>query len=208
MNCERAIEILTSPADAKFAEEREQATRHLSACADCRDAYGAFYTLRRVSLAPVPPVPAGAFERALAAARATSGDRGRLRFWTGMGVGSALAASLAIAVFTLTPLNQNSESARTPELELAIDVPQIVSISLSTDSALDDAEIHVVLSGAVDLDGYFGERSLSWRTNLAAGANQLSLPVVATGPDGGQVLVEVIHEGKRRSFLVDVKARV
>jgi hypothetical protein len=34
------------------------------------------------------------------------------------------------------------------------------------------------------------------------------LPVVATGENGGQLLVEVLHGGKRRTFLVDVIARV
>jgi hypothetical protein len=65
----------------------------------------------------------------------------------------------------------------------------------------------VVLSGAVGLDGYEGQRELRWRTNLDPGVNQLTLPVIATGAGGGQVLVEVLHEGKRRTFLVDVSAR-
>ena len=38
-------------------------------------------------------------------------------------------------------------------------------------------------------------------------ANQLTLPIVATGLEGGQLLVEVTHGGKRRTFLVDVDAQ-
>lgn len=210
MKCERAMEILAGPANIKYSDERESATRHVAECQECRDAIEAVHALRLASLVPIPSPPPGGFERALAAATRTPTieRQSTRRFWAGMGVGAALAASLAIVAFTLLVTNRGPDAVGTPELALMLDVPRVVSISLSTESALDDAEIRVSLRGAVDLDGYAGERTLAWRTNLAAGVNQLSLPVIATGPDGGQLLVEVLHGGKRRSFLVDVKARV
>jgi hypothetical protein len=35
--------------------------------------------------------------------------------------------------------------------------------------------------------------------------NQLTLPIIALGPHGGQVLVEIQHGDKRRAFVVDVR---
>jgi hypothetical protein len=66
------------------------------------------------------------------------------------------------------------------------------------------AEIYVLLTGDVELDGYAGQRELRWHTDLATGSNQLVIPVVAIGSAGGQLLVEVEHDMKRRKFLVDI----
>lgn len=98
------------------------------------------------------------------------------------------------------------EAATTPQVTLALYEPQDVSIAVDAPSALMDAEIRVVLTGAIELDGFEDQRELRWRTNLDAGANQLTLPVIATGAGGGQLLVEVAHGQKRRTFIVDVRA--
>lgn len=208
MNCERAVELMTGPVEASKAGERQLAADHLGQCADCRHAVEAVHALRLASLAPVPAASAGAVARTLAAVRSTPAvRRPDGRFWLGMGLGAALAASLAFAVFLLVPA-ADPQLPATPRLELVLNQPQDVSISLSTPEALADAEIHVTLRGAVGIEGYADRRELQWRTNLDAGVNQLTLPVVATGREGGQVLVDVVHAGKRRSFLVDVTARV
>ena len=125
-----------------------------------------------------------------------------------MGLGASIATAATLAVVTLHPFSQPIDQIATPTLPLTLNEPQTVNISLNSPEALVDAEIHVILSGAVSLDGYLGQRELQWRTNLDSGINQLTLPVVATGAEGGQVLVEVIHGGKRRTFLVDVQTRV
>jgi hypothetical protein len=69
-----------------------------------------------------------------------------------------------------------------------------------------DAEIHVSLTGQVGLQGFEGQNELRWRTNLDAGTNQLTLPLVSLGAGGGQVLVEVRHANGRRVFVFDVTA--
>jgi anti-sigma factor RsiW len=209
MNCERVVELLTGPVGESAAQDRREAAKHATECEDCRGAVASVHALRLVSLAPMPPARPDAWERALSAAtRRSASERPRAnRFWLGMGLGAAIATAAAIAVVALLPFTPVADPIATPTLTLALNQPQSVNISLNTPEALLDAEIHVLLSGAVGLGGYPGQRELQWRTNLDAGINQLSLPVVATGAEGGQVLVEVIHAGKRRTFLVDVQAR-
>lgn len=97
-------------------------------------------------------------------------------------------------------------AATTPQVTLALYEPHDVNIAVDTPSPLADAEIRVVLTGAIELDGFANQRELRWRTNLDAGANQLTLPIIATGTGGGQLLVEVHHGQKRRTFVVDVRA--
>lgn len=210
MKCERAIELMTGSVEESTGDERRLAGEHVADCEACRDACAAVHALRLASLAPVPAPPPGAFGRAIA--RATGPDLmarpAAGRFWLGMGAGAALAASVAVAVVSwLPPAEQNSGVRATPQLAMRLNEPRDLSISLTTVEAMAGAEIHIVLSGAVDLDGYAGQRELRWQTDLEAGTNQLTLPVVATGVEGGQVLVEVVHGDKRRTFLVDVEAR-
>ena len=211
MNCERVVELMTGSAEHAVAEERRRAAEHAAACDECRDAVAAVHALRMAGLEPVPQHDARGFERALAAAvGAAPQTRSRPSFWSGLGLGAALAASLAAAVFVFTPLerpaNDAVNSMTVPALAMAPNELRAVSISLTTQEALDDAEIQVSLSGVVGLDGYGAERKLSWRTNLEPGLNRLTLPLVASGVGAGQVVVEVLHGGKRRTFVVDVRA--
>jgi hypothetical protein len=214
MNCEAAVSLLTGAAEGATADDRRAARAHASACAACRAAVMSVHALRLMSVSPVPEAPPGAFERMLsrvAAGRSTE-PRSPARFWQGVAVGAALAAGMAFVAVTWLPLPEDPvrgdpAASATPQLSLRVNETRDVSITLTTGEALEDAEIHVSLNGSIGLQGYAGERELKWHTNLDAGTNQLTLPIVATGSEGGQLLVEVTHGGKRRTFLVDVDAR-
>jgi hypothetical protein len=93
-----------------------------------------------------------------------------------------------------------------PEVRLALNQARDVTVSLDSHEALANAEVRIELRGAVALDGYAGQRELRWSTDLDRGTNQLTLPIVALDASGGQVLVEVTHGDKRRTFLLDVRA--
>lgn len=214
MNCESVVDLLTGTVPDATAEDRRAAREHASACPECRAAVMSVHALRLMSVAPVPEAPPGAFERMLG--RVAMGHdtmpRSPARFWQGVGVGAALAASLAFAAVAWLPergdtVRGDTVASATPQLSLRINETRDVSITLTTGEALEDAEIHVSLNGSIGLQGYSGERDLKWLTDLDAGTNQLTLPIVATGLEGGQLLVEVTHGGKRRTFLVDVDAQ-
>jgi hypothetical protein len=121
-----------------------------------------------------------------------------------MGAGAALAAGIAIAVVTFAPVRAPQDSSATPQIAMAMNEQRDISISLTSPETLTDAEIHVVLSGEIGLEGFEGRKELRWRTNLDRGDNQLTLPVIALGTGGGQLLVEVVHGDKRRTFVVDI----
>jgi len=208
MNCELAVELLTGAADGATAENRRLAREHAAACPDCRAVVMSVHALRLVSMVPTPEAAPGAFERMMSrvVAGQSSAPQRPARFWHGVGVGAAVAAGLAFAVVTWLPSSDEPTDTGTPQLSLRVNETRDVSISLTTNEAMRDAEIHVSLNGSIGLDGYAGERELKWLTDLDAGTNQLTIPIVATGTEGGQLLVEVTHGGKRRTFLVDVQA--
>jgi hypothetical protein len=88
---------------------------------------------------------------------------------------------------------------------MALNERHDVTVTLESPEPLTNAEVRVELRGAVALEGYAGQRELRWSTNLDRGINQLTLPVVASDATGGQVLVEVTHGDKRRTFVLDVR---
>lgn len=207
MKCERAINVLTQSQNRVDPVEQRFATEHLDGCEDCQYAIDAIRVLHAERTATVPAPSDGAFERALRAAtsRGARGAPPRRTFWIGMSVGAALAAGIAIAIVAVTPSAGPAGSSATPRIEMALNEPHDVSISLASDRPLDDAEIRVVLTGGIALNGFEDRKELRWRTSLDSGANQLTLPIVALGAEGGQVLVEVTHARKHRTFVVDIR---
>jgi hypothetical protein len=204
MKCEDVIEDLQTGAVPLGA-----ALEHLAECQHCQAARRAIVALEIERAQPVPRLAEGAFERALQRAvqpqpRAAAGGRG---FWLGTVVGGALAASVAIAVtlWSVQPQSTSAPPAANPQVRLALHEVHAVNVSLESPMELMGAEIHVVLTGAVGLQGFPDQRELRWTTDLDRGMNQLTLPLVALGPSGGQVMVEVRHGDKRRAFVVDVQ---
>ncbi len=110
---------------------------------------------------------------------------------------------MAVTVWWLQPGMPGA--AANPQVRLALHEVRPVNVSLDSPESLQGAEIHVVLTGAIGLEGYAEQRELRWVTDLDRGVNQLTLPLVALGPNGGQVMVEVQHGDKRRAFVVDVQ---
>lgn len=220
MRCDDVQSLLIDGALPAAPERRRAAIAHLTECVDCRDAQYAAGLLRAERGRAVPPPPPGAFERAIAAATRTEpasavlraeSTRGRGGFVAGLAVGAgsvATAAAIAWAAFVIMRAEPLAPAvSTTPEVMLALHEARDVSISVDAPSSLRDAEIRVVLTGSISLEGFAEQRELRWRTDLDAGPNQLTLPIVATGAGGGQLLVEVQHGQKRKTFVVDVRGK-
>ncbi len=216
MRCDD-VQALLIDAAAGRPDERRAAMAHLEECTSCRDAQYAAGLLRAERGRSIPPPRPGALARAVAAAtRGAAADvpprpaRRRGGFLAGLAVGAgsaAIAAALAWAVLVVERGEPEAAPAAstTPLVTLALHEVRDVSISVDAPAALRDAEIRVVLTGSIGLGGLAGQRELRWRTDLEAGANQLTLPLVATAAEGGQLLVEVQHGHRRRTFVVDVR---
>jgi hypothetical protein len=205
MKCEEAVEILRESKQAAMLP-LQAARAHLEGCTDCSAAMRAVATLRAEHSTPPPRMPAQSFARAME--RATHVPHRELRrrrgFWLGTAVGGAMAAGIAIAVAVLWP-QATTAPLGNPAVELALNEVRQVSMSLESPEALADAEIHVVLTGGVGLQGFAGQRELRWMTDLDRGVNQLTLPLVGLDAGGGQVTVEVYHGTKQRTFVIDVQ---
>lgn len=208
MKCEDASMVLQRPGSGAELERRA-AAEHLLSCTDCRDAARALAALRADRDSPIQMPPDHAFERALAAAGSravwiTRTVPRRPSFLLGVGVGAALAAGIAVAVFMLRP-DASVVPAGVPAVLLALNEERDVTVALSSPEPLANAQIRIALSGDIGLKGFAEQRELHWTTDLDRGVNELTLPIIARGAGGGQVLVEVQHGDKRRAFIVDVR---
>jgi len=206
MQCEEAVETIRTVGSRPGASLRA-AMEHTGGCADCQAALRAVEAMRTLRDEPTPIFADGAIERAVDRALATSpAQRYRRGFWTGLASGAALAATIAALAVGVLLWDNGSAPVAIPEVRAALNQPSNVTVALDSPERLANAEVRVELRGGVELEGYAGQRELRWSTDLERGVNQLTLPVVATDTHGGQVLVEVTHGQKRRTFLLDVRA--
>jgi hypothetical protein len=206
MKCEDVVEFFSTSEHADALLMRT-ARQHADACTECMAAFAAQRALRAERQAPVPALPTRSFAHALdRAVRPRVETQSRRGFWLGTAVGGALAAGIAVAVALVWP-SADTASLANPEVEIALNEVREVNMSLASTEALQGAQIHVVLTGAVGFSGYGAQRELRWLTDLDPGVNELTLPIVALDAGGGQVTVEVQHGAKRRTFVLDVRTR-
>jgi hypothetical protein len=205
MRCEDAIARIqqTAQPDAELTAAFE----HAATCDECRSALRAVSALRSLRDEPLPTADERAAARAVdRALRYDPVRRYRSGFFRGVASGAALAAAVAAVAFGLWMRTLDGDVAgAVPEVRLALNVPRDVTVTLESPEPLIGAAVRVELRGAVALAGYGEQRELRWSANLDRGINQLTLPVVALDATGGQVLVEVAHGARRRTFLLDVR---
>ena len=90
------------------------------------------------------------------------------------------------------------------EFYVSAEEPRIVHVAIETKRPLPGAEISVLLSGAVEIDGAGERREFNWTEDLDAGVNRLSLPLLANGQGGGQMLVRLRHPDSEQIFVIDL----
>ena len=207
MNCTEFSEQVTALTTGAMPEaSRDEYLAHAKVCAGCDAALRG----RRATLAmerlPVEEPPAGLFERIATDVTRSRPQRDTSRsFWTGAAFGGAVAASLLAIVLTLGLFElSSSPSQGVAEFYVAVDEPRTMHVAIEVDRALADAEISILLSGAVEIAGTGGRRQLSWTDDLESGVNKLSLPLLANGAGGGQMIVRLSHPHSEQLFVIDL----
>jgi hypothetical protein len=154
----------------------------------------------------VDTAPDGLFEQIVqeVTGPAKSGRR-PAHFWLGAGFGAAVAASIFALAFAFGMLASHEDAAT--DFEIALNEPRRMDIAIETDRELQGATITIILAGNVELEGFEGQRELSWSTDLDAGINRLSLPLIATGTNGGQLVVRLDHPQSEQVFVIELKPK-
>ena len=189
--------------DAEIASLDE----HIESCDSCRATIEAEQSLRGLLKdLPVPTPDAAFFDRALAKATHVGARRQRNR-WIMTGFGGAIAAGLVAWIIGGTLL-QTSEgidpAANIPGITMALEEPRTVNLVFSSATVLNDAVLTVNLPAGIEVEGFAGQREITWMTSLQAGKNILPLKLIATTPHGGELLATLEHDDRHRTFRIRV----
>ncbi len=203
MSCDFDKDKLRALARGSLAgAERENVLAHVDRCTDCRAALRGAEALAELAARDTGMPPVGLFEAVLEKAVSQSARAPRdNRFWIGAGVGAIAASLVAVALFFgWTESHVPTEGI--PEFVVSLEEPRKMNLALETDRVLDGARITILVSGSVEIDGYGQRRELSWTDDLEAGVNRLSLPIIANGLEGGQIVVRLEHPQSEQVFVV------
>ena len=155
---------------------------------------------------PMPEAAAGFFDQALV--RAThEGSRRQRNRWMLTGFGAAIAATVALWVVSsllVTAPDLPAPEASIPGVAIALEQPRTVNFVFASATALDSAMLTVTLPDGIELDGFPGQREITWQTSLREGKNLLPLTLVALTPVGGELLARLEHDDRDRVFRLHV----
>ncbi len=180
--------------------------KHKASCGNCQllaeRQLRLLEVLREYGDLSVPAPDALFFDRALANAAQTATRQQRKRSWRS-GFASAIAAGLAIWFVSVVLINTPDTAvplAALPGITMALEEPRTINLVFSSASALDDATLTVTLPAGIELQGFEGQREVTWITSLKEGKNLLPLRLVATLPTEGVLLATLKHGEDDREF--------
>ncbi len=181
---------------------------HIENCGDCRalleDEWQLRESLKDYGASRMPHPDAAFFDRALAKA-AQNGTRRQRNRWIMTGVGGTIAAGLVLWMLGGAFLNMPvAPEATIPSIAMTLEEPRDLNLVFSSATALANATMTVVLPPGVEVAGFAGQREITWITSLTAGKNVLPLTLIATSPQGGELMATLQHEGDDRTFRVQV----
>lgn len=210
MNCESIAQKMPAIIAGRLpATELADCRQHVSTCSGCRDALRGAEALDLLARHNPGPAPSGLLQRIVSGLDRASATRKSSGFWLGTGFGGAVAASLlalALSIGWIGP--RDAVIPATPEFVVTVGELRNMDVAIETDRELAGADISILLSGAIELDGYSDQRELSWKTDLKAGINHLTLPVRARSAAGGRLVVRLSHPDSEQVFVVDLKTSV
>jgi anti-sigma factor RsiW len=181
---------------------------HVDSCNSCRQMVESEQRLRGLLKDyPVPAPDDAYFDQALAKAShvSTNGQRNR---WFMTGFGGAIAAGLLAWVIggTILQTPEPVESvASIPGVTMVLEEPRTVNLVFSSATELDDAVLTVNLPAGIEIEGFAGQREITWMTSLQAGKNILPLRLIAMTPHGGELLARLEHDDRDRTFRIRVE---
>jgi anti-sigma factor RsiW len=208
MNCESVVERIRALAEgALHGEEKGACMNHVATCQDCADALRGVRAMLVIRDQAAVPGSERVFSRVMSrAGYDPHREASRRGFWLGAGFGGAIAASLLAAAIALGLLsNPVPDAPAAAEFYVSATEVRSMNIAIEADRPLQGAQISILLSGDVEVDGYVDRHELSWVDDLEPGVNRLTLPIRAIGERGGQMVVRLSHPDSEQIFVVQLK---
>lgn len=177
---------------------------HAAACPYCREQlHRERALLERLRRLPAPDPDDAMFDRALA--NAYKQERSpRLRRW--YGIGGVLAASLVLVIgFNVEPRDQQRQ-ADISDLTVSFVNERELTLVVESPLGLDNASFNVILPPGIELTGFPDQREFTWVGRIEPGKNLLALPVRVQTGYGGDIVAQIRHTGKEKTFTISMGA--
>jgi hypothetical protein len=203
MRCEDVENLLNEHAEAELTRlERQAAEAHVASCDSCGTAWLAARVLRQYRALPTP-MPSPTLIAKLAVSRQPPAAMRRTSLWSAA-IGGALAAGLVAITFDFYRSAPADSALTVPSLTMSLHESRDVNVTIDSPEAFMEVDVRVVLAGGIEFEGLAGRRELKWKTDLEAGINRLTLPIVASDNTGGRLLVSVGYGAKHQAFVVQI----
>lgn len=209
MTCDDILLELDDYLDQLLDEgQRSRVQAHINQCQRCQQSLHEEMAWRQtVRALPVAPASEGFAQRALQQAKDQQQQSHRHNNFLA-GFSSAIAAGLAIWMVTAVFLSEPGESPQNTLKTVNIVLYESTKVKLAFDSPreLGNAKVSLLLPDHVELEGFPGQKQISWHTNLRQGRNMLSLPLRAIQLSQGKLEARIEHEGKSRVIQINLNA--
>ena len=225
LDCTQARAGIEDLLDGYLAgESAAELRKHIAACQVCAQTHAASQALRaELGRMPVPATRPGFVAEAFAAATRTTDSvqavhsapvahsshaaprarRRRPELWIGAAVGAAAAATLFAVLWGIP--QGGSAPGYAPrqvaepspgDLQVGLYETREVGIAIDAATAMPGATLTITVAGGIDLAGFGERREVQWQTDLDAGTNLLSLPIIAHSLEQGR-LTALVEHGER-----------
>jgi hypothetical protein len=201
MHCSDVKQRLQQATTSATITADSELMAHLKTCKPCHDYAQELRLTRLLASTPVPAMREGFADQALARAWEVGQHQQAARpirsFATVSYAVAGMAASLLLGILLVSQWGTIStpvvQPATIAQVEVAPAATREVQVRLVSKEALPDAIITIQLEGDVALTGYPGTQTLRWQTAIAAGNNQMALPISLKGNSalGGVISIEV-----------------
>lgn len=153
---------------------------------------------------PVPEPAPGFFAQVTASAAREYARRQELRAlktrWLFTGAAAALVVAFLVSNLLGVPGSDPSIDNQIPAITMTVAEPQTVNLLFASAEALENAVLTLNLPAGVELEGFPGQREISWQTSLASGRNLLPLRLLAVAPTQGELQARLEHDTRDRVF--------
>jgi hypothetical protein len=200
MHCSDVKQRLQQATTSATINADSELMAHLKTCEPCRDYAQELRLTRLMASTPVPVMREGFADQALARAwelgQHQQASKPIRKYAKTSYAVMGMAASLLLGVLLVSQWSNIStpvvQPATMAQVEVAPAATREVQVRLVSKEALPEATITVQLEGDVALTGYPGQ-TLRWQTAIAAGNNQMALPISLKGNNahGGVITIEV-----------------
>lgn len=187
--------------------EQEAIVQHLLDCKTCSDELAiSQHLLLELRSMPVPEPRKGYEDRMFDFLHTRElPSKQHYPRWFATGFATAAIAFVALWLLFAPGSVQQDKPQSVVTIELVPLQVHKVSLVFNSPVYIKQAILRLELPDNIELAGYADRRSLEWKTDLKAGTNRLTLPLVARGNSSGAIRASITHAGKTRVFQIQVE---